>query len=346
MSDPIRRLDLGAVSPLRSQAVYHGLAAALDAGAPDTIVFCRPAAPYFCVGFHQEPAAELRARWCRTHGYPVLHRKIGGGTVLLDGNQLFYQCVFHRSRAPFDVASIYRRFLSPVVEALRRLGVRAELAQVNEIEAGGRRVAGTGGGQLDEAVVVVGNVLFDFPCALMAEAWRVPSAPFRRLAEDGLRRYLTTLRRELGDPPAVEHVTETLAACYAEALGRPLVRGGLSRAEDAAIERAEAELGDGTGRRPPSRRARRLKIARGTFVWEDRRDTTSGPLWLTVRTRAETLDAVVARPARWRPLARALEGRRLERASLLAAVGGTPAGRELVETLLTVTSPSRPSRHG
>ena len=71
MSQPVRLLDLGAVSPLRSQALYHGLAESMDEGSPDTIVLCRPTAPYFCVGYHQSPRAELDLDWCRLNGYPV-----------------------------------------------------------------------------------------------------------------------------------------------------------------------------------------------------------------------------------------------------------------------------------
>ncbi|MEK7838850.1 MAG: lipoate--protein ligase family protein, partial [candidate division NC10 bacterium] len=167
---PVRLLDLGEVSPLRSQAIYHGLGASMDDASPDTIVLCRPAAPYFCVGYHQSPAEELDLDWCREAGYPVLQRRIGGGTVFLDSSQLFYQCIFHRRRAPLMVDAIYRRFLMPVVEALRALGLAATLEGVNEIEVEGRRIAGTGGGQIGEAVVVVGNVLLDFPEALMARA--------------------------------------------------------------------------------------------------------------------------------------------------------------------------------
>ncbi|MFQ5974575.1 MAG: biotin/lipoate A/B protein ligase family protein, partial [Alphaproteobacteria bacterium] len=223
MSGAVRLLDFGEVSAVRSQAVYHGLATKMTSDSPDTIVFLRPGSPYFCVGFHQDPAEELDLAWCRRRGYPVLHRRIGGGTVYLDQSQLFYQCIFHRSRAPFDVASIFRRFLGPPVEALRRLGLDARLSGINEIEVGSRRIAGTGGGQLGEAVVVVGNLLFGFCHDVMARAWKVPSRSFRRLAAEGLRRYLTTLDRELDVLPAMAAVRDLIRECYVDSLGRPLI---------------------------------------------------------------------------------------------------------------------------
>lgn len=305
----IRRLDLGAVSPLRSQAIYHGLAEVLTASTPDTIVFCVPRAPFFCVGYHQSAAAVLDLARCRRQGWPVLRRKIGGGAVYLDGGQLFYQVIAHRSRAPFRVEDVYRAFLAGPVEALRRLGLPAALRGVNEIEVGGRRIAGTGGGQLGEAVVVVGNVLLDFPVDPMARAWRAPSRPFRRLARSGLRRYVTTLRRELPVPPSPAELTERLAEAYGHTLGATLVPGALTSAESAAVGRAEAELAaeafvlDGSGGGQAA-----LKIARGVYVFEG---GAGGGVRVAVRLRDGVVDAIAVRGAD--PVAaRALVGRRVE----------------------------------
>ena len=290
----IRRLDFGPVTPLRSQAIYHGLAEAHDRGTPDVIAFCSPAEPYFCVGYHQHAADVLDLDLCRRRGWPVLRRKIGGGAVYLDRAQLFYQVIVHRSRAPFAVDRIYARYLEGPVLALRRLGLDARLLPPNEIEVGGRRIAGTGGGQISEAVVVVGNVLFDFPDGRMARAWRAPSVPFRRLAREGLRRYLTTLSRELRDCPSIEALTGMVAAAYAETLGEPLQPGSATAREWRAIEAAEAELAseafalDGGGRRDTG-----LKIARGVYVFEGR--AARADVRVSLRVRDGVIDGVAVR---------------------------------------------------
>jgi lipoate-protein ligase A len=256
----------------------------MDEESPDTIVLCRPAAPYFCVGYHQSPRAELDLAWCRENGYPVFQRRIGGGTVFLDRNQLFYQCIFHRSRAPFDVASIYRRFLTPPVRVLQALGLAAALEGVNEIEVGGRRIAGTGGGQIQDAVVVTGNILFDFDYAAMARAWRVPSPEFRRLAEDGLRRHLATLCGTLGQRPSEEQIRRRLVRAYEESLGRSLVPGRLTRLEEAAVRREERKLarldeaGRGAGRHPA-----RLKVTHRVWVHEWTGQVGEEPARVTAR---------------------------------------------------------------
>jgi lipoate-protein ligase A len=320
---PVRLLDLGEVSPLRSQALYLGLGESMDDASPDTIVLCRPAAPYFCVGHHQSPAEELDLDWCREAGYPVLQRRIGGGTVFLDSSQLFYQCIFHRRRAPLMVDAIYRRFLMPVVEALRALGLAATLEGVNEIEVEGRRIAGTGGGQIGEAVVVVGNVLLDFPGALMARAWRVPSPAFRRLAREGLRRYLTTLGRELrGRCATPAALADRIAGAYADRLGEPLVAGALTPREGEAVRAAEEQLGSGRfARGGGAAPYRGLKIARGVYVFEGR--AAGAAVRVSLRLRHGLVDGLAVRGADSRR-ARALVGRPI--ATLApAADAGNPA---------------------
>ncbi len=290
----IRRIDLGAVSPLRSQAIYHGLARAMDAATPDTVVFCSPASPYFCVGYHQDAARILDLPLCHRQGWPVIRRRIGGGAVYLDPSQLFYQVIVHRSRAPFAVDRIYATYLAAPVAALRRLGLDAKLAAPNEIEVGGRRIAGTGGGQIGEAVVVVGNILLDFPERPLARAWRAPSGPFRRLAREGLRRYLTTLARELSSVPAMESLRDEIAGAYRETLGLPVVPGTLAPREMAAVSAAELELASGAlvlggvGRREAG-----LKIARGTYVFEG--SGGGGRVRVSLRTRHGVIDAIAAR---------------------------------------------------
>ena len=290
---PVRLLDLGEVSPLRSQALYHGLGESMDEDSPDTVVLCRPGAPHFSVGYHRSPAGELDLDWCRASGYPVFRRRIGGGTVFLDRSQLFYQCIFHRRRAPLMVDAIYRRFLMPAVEALRALGLPASLEGINEIEVSGRRIAGTGGGQIGEAVVVVGNFLLDFPFHLMGRAWRVPSPQFRRLAEDGLRLHLATLGALLPSVPPEAEIRRRLVAGYEAGLGRPLVPGPLTAAEEAAVgleERRLVHLHGAAARRP---QPTRLKVTRRVWVHQWTWPAPEGETRVTARVADRRIEELV-----------------------------------------------------
>jgi lipoate-protein ligase A len=285
-------------------------------GTPDTIILAVPDAPYFCIGYHQDVSV-LDLDRCRTKGRPVLRRRLGGGAVYLDSNQLFYQCVFHRSRVPARVDALYAHLLGPAAAALRDVGLPARLRPVNEIEVNGRRIAGTGAGQIGDAAVVVGNVLFDFAYEEMIRAWRVPSEIFRAQAAEGLRRHVSTLRKEGGDSIRFSDVVDAMVRRYDEGLGRRLEPGELTAEERGAVARAEARLADPRWLMREGGIVRDgLKIAAGVFVGEVERPTAQGPLKVTARLRDGAIDALaiwgdaIVSPADVEALEGALRGAR------------------------------------
>lgn len=238
---PIRLLNLGRIPSLQTQAVYHALAERMSADERDTIILCRPNAPYLCLGYHQPFDSIFDADECRRRGLPVLRRRLGGGATYLDENQVFYQCVFHHSRMPAMLKDIYRVALSAPVAVLKRLGLNAELRDVNEIEVDGRRIAGTGGGRIDEACVVVGNLLFDFDFEAMTSVWKKPSSSFRALAEKALRERLVTMN-QLGVTMPYETIEEMLIEEFSQSFGREIKMDSLSAEELGLAKAMEREL--------------------------------------------------------------------------------------------------------
>ena len=302
----IRLIELGKTPFWRTQAVYHAVAELMTAASPDTIIICRPATPYLCLGYHQVYDAVLDRAACQRLNLPVMRRRVGGGATYLDANQLFYQCVFHHRRVPLAAKDIYAFLLAAPVAALRRLGLDARLRAVNEVEAEGRRIAGVGGGRSGEAAVVVGNLLFDFDYEVMAQVWRVPGEPFRELAAAALRERLITLRQALGDGVSVAAARQILLEEFARALGRPLRPGALTPAETRrAAELAQrmrspeylnlhADMAVVDGRIPPMNA---LKIAAGVYVkwvetvWRGR------PVQAALRARDGIIEAARFQPA-------------------------------------------------
>ena len=239
--NPIRLLNLGLVPPWQTQAVYHMLAERMAVDEADTIVICRPDSPYLCLGYHQVFESTFDSVECERRGLPVFRRRLGGGATYLDENQLFYQCIFHHTRMPAILSDIYALGLAAPVNTLERLGLNAELRDTNEIEVDGKRIAGTGGGRIGEACVVVGNLLFDFDFESMAAVWRTPSSSFRVLAEKALRQQLITLN-QLAISKSVEDITEMLIHNFSEAFHRPIQFDMLTVDEIEAADEAANEL--------------------------------------------------------------------------------------------------------
>lgn len=238
---PIRLLNLGLIPPLQTQSIYHALAESMTRESQDTIILCRPNAPYLCLGYHQAFNSIFDADECQRRGLPVLRRRLGGGATYLDGDQLFYQCVFHHSRMPAMLKDIYALTLGAPVSILKRLGLNAELRDTNEIEVDGKRIAGTGGGRIGEACVVVGNLLFDFDFESMTSVWRTPSFSFRRLAEKALRQQLVTLD-QLAITASLEEITTMLIDDFSKAFSRPVQMDTLTAEEIESADEAAREL--------------------------------------------------------------------------------------------------------
>lgn len=301
MNDSIRLLDFGQVTYLDSQAYYHAVADGMTAETPDTIILVSPDRPHFSVGFHQDPRQELDLEFCRDHNYPVLRRRVGGGAIYLDSHQLFYQFVFHHLRAPAMVDSLYQYALAAPVETLVALGLDAQLRGVNEIVANGKRIAGTGAGRVGEASVVVGNFLFDFDYKVMAQAWHTPTENYRRLAREGLEKYVTTLRREMATPPSMPEVKELLVDKIRLTFGKTIEAGELTANEKVLASEAEQELSSTERLYEVEGEPRRsLKIADG--VWMHHASCylliggSEGKLNVSIRRRGSLIDAIVIEP--------------------------------------------------
>jgi lipoate-protein ligase A len=94
-------------------------------------------APSVVCGRNQNPWQEADTLWCRENGIPVLRRLSGGGTVYHDLGNVNY--AFFVPRADYDPD----RFVGVAVEALRSLGVEADIQGQHSIWAAGRKLSGS-----------------------------------------------------------------------------------------------------------------------------------------------------------------------------------------------------------
>ncbi|MEA4909675.1 MAG: biotin/lipoate A/B protein ligase family protein [Anaerolineaceae bacterium] len=312
---PIRLVDLGVAPAWQTQAVYHALAERMAEDSPDTILLCRPDAPYLCIGYHQVLESVLDPQACQRRGLPIYRRRLGGGATYLDRNQIFYQCVFHHSRMPVMPRDIYAYALAAPVMTLRSLGLEAGLCHTNEVEVRTQRIAGTGGGRIGEAVAVVGNLLLDFDYEAMAAVWQVPQPSFRELALTAMREHMTTLR-DCAPGVDAETVRQRLAESFSGAMGRPVYTGALlpeelEAARQAAVEMTSPETLQLYREERGTEPMRQLKIsARASIRYDETRldgREVRGSFWLAGEViREARLESFPARP--WAPVATQLCG--------------------------------------
>ncbi len=266
---------MGRIPGWQTQAIYHTVAELMTEETPDTIIISQPSDTYVCLGYHQKLDHVFDRKVCNEKGIPILRRKVGGGGTYLDSNQLFYQCVFHQNHVPTDSKKVYEQMLTPMVNTLKHFfDVKAEIKGSHEVEINGKRIAGIGGGQIGDASIVVGNILFDFDFDTMASMWSVPNEQFREMANQAMKDHIITLD-DIGSVVPMDKVANQLIEEYETYFNRKLNPGGMTIDE---IERA-GEMGaylrsdsflnymddeNSTSRRKP------LKIARNVFIHYDK----------------------------------------------------------------------------
>ncbi len=287
MKPRLRVIDQGLVSPLRSQALYHGIAEAMHADDSPVLTLVSPEHPYVCIGIHQDLEAEVDMDYCREAGLPVLRRHVGGGAVYLDRDQLFFHFIYPSHLAPRRVAELYAHFVRPVLSTYRALGIPARLRPINDIHVNDRKIGGTGAAQIGEATLFVGSFLLDFDTGTMARCLKVPSEKFRDKLRGTLEDYITTVRRELGEIPPRQTLVDAFLGAVGDDLSVHPHADGLRVPEAEAVAAWEQHLQDEEWTRQPQRRRfpEGVKITGGVHLGESAHKAAGGLIRARVLSR-------------------------------------------------------------
>jgi lipoate-protein ligase A len=202
-----------------SMLIFHALAR-MGVEALDIV---SPVTPFVSIGYFQDAEQEVDLEYCKKEGLPIIRREVGGGTVYLDRNQIFYHLVWDEKNPKFPrkISEIYRNLSVPPIETYGEFGIKAEFREVNDIiTAEGRKIAGLGGANIAHSMVFVGSVILDFDYDRMVRAIKAPDEKFRDKVFKTMKENVTTMNRELGRFPPREEITRVLIEKFEKVLGK------------------------------------------------------------------------------------------------------------------------------
>lgn len=205
------------------------------------------------LGFSQEHARAADLAFCRANGIDVVRRPTGGRAVLHDA-EVTYSVVARRGSPPFEGAllDVYRAVSRGLIVGFARLGLEAAMAASgsggsprdgaicfaeparHEIEAGGRKVAGSSQARRRGAFLQHGSIPLRLDSRLLARATGAGAETLRSGAP-GLPEVLG-IEPLLGRPLPARELALALRAGFEEAHGVPFAAAPLAAAER---ERAE-----------------------------------------------------------------------------------------------------------
>ena len=159
--------------------------------------------PSVIIGHNQDAAQEVNLEYLRRNGIVLARRVTGGGAVYHDLQNLNYSIVGRKPR------------IEVIVEALRSLGVPAELTGRNDIFVEGRNVSGFARSVYHQRELIHGTLMYDVDIDVLTRALDTPQSKLNRKGVASVRSRVTNLKDYLPDIENIVQLQERLHALLA-----------------------------------------------------------------------------------------------------------------------------------
>jgi lipoate-protein ligase A len=220
--------------------------------------------PSIIIGKNQNTAEEVNAEYVERHGIQVVRRLSGGGAVYHDLGNLNFSFITNDDGKSFHN---YRKFTDPVVAALRKLGVDAELSGRNDIQVAGRKISGNAQFAAKGRMFSHGTLLFDSEVDSIVSALNVRPEKFESKATKSVRSRVANIAEFLREPMTIGQFRQFLLESIFG--GTDIPRYELSEADWEAVRRLADERyrsWDWNYGRSPAFNVRQVRrLAAGTF---------------------------------------------------------------------------------
>ncbi len=171
--------------------------------------------PCVVIGKHQNAFAEINYRYCRDHAIPVIRRISGGGAVYHDPGNLnfsFILTVGNQNQVDFS------RFLVPVTDTLRKLGLNVTTGKRNDLYLEGMKFSGNAEHVFRNKVLHHGTLLFDTNLNILNNALTPAGKEFSDKAVRSVRSAVTNIKPFLDNINDVAQFAEKLAITFSDAM--------------------------------------------------------------------------------------------------------------------------------
>jgi len=157
------------------------------------------------IGYFQSLKMEVDVEKAEELGIDVVRRYTGGGAVFHD-KELTYSVVIEDEIAGSEILESYRKICSAIVNGIQKLGIRAEMAGINDIVVNNRKISGSAQTRRQGIVLQHGTLLLDVNPELMFSLLKVPTEKIRDKLISSAKQRVTSFNSELGRQLSVEQL--------------------------------------------------------------------------------------------------------------------------------------------
>lgn len=167
------------------------------------------------IGKNQNSLEEINYDYVRENQIPVIRRLSGGGTVFCDlGNTNFAFIVSDK-----ESFSDFRKFTTPILEVLKKLGVKAEFSGRNDLTIEGKKFSGNAQYKHKDRLLHHGTLLFSSDIGDLTSAINPKKIKYESKGVDSVKSRVTNISAHLDDDLDImgfrkminQHIKETVA---------------------------------------------------------------------------------------------------------------------------------------
>lgn len=163
--------------------------------------------PSIIIGKNQNTIEEINTKYVEDQQIHVVRRLSGGGAVYHDKGNLNFSFITKDDGNSFHN---FKKFTEPVVEALKKLGVNAELSGRNDLMAEGRKISGNAQFSTKGRMFSHGTLLFDSEIENVVSALRVKKDKIESKGIKSIRNRVANISEFLEKKVTVEEFREML----------------------------------------------------------------------------------------------------------------------------------------
>ncbi|MCJ7987617.1 lipoate--protein ligase [Priestia sp. OVL9] len=161
--------------------------------------------PSIIIGKNQNTIEEINTKYVEDQQIHVVRRLSGGGAVYHDKGNLNFSFITKDDGNSFHN---FKKFTEPVVEALKKLGVNAELSGRNDLMAEGRKISGNAQFSTKGRMFSHGTLLFDSEIENVVSALKVKKDKIESKGIKSIRNRVANISEFLEQKVTVEEFRE------------------------------------------------------------------------------------------------------------------------------------------
>ena len=171
--------------------------------------------PSIIIGKNQNTIEEINTEYVEENGITVVRRLSGGGAVYHDLGNLNFSFITKDDGESFHN---FRKFTEPVINALKKLGVNAELSGRNDIEVEGRKISGNAQFSTRGRMFSHGTLLLDSEIEHVVSALKVKKDKIESKGIKSIRSRVANISEFLEKKVTVEEFRQLLLTNIFEGL--------------------------------------------------------------------------------------------------------------------------------